>query len=144
MLQILIAGVLVLGSAAGPVVTADVRDQPGCPPDIDWHRRLAARFLTDPDYADFRAESGMTGTDPSSLRVLTDSADLSVCRRIDTLTQRGGSIGESGLGPYVFYRAGNRYIVVSRRVLPPGQYELGWSYLVVLDDSFNVVAGYLI
>lgn len=113
-----------------------------CFPDVQTHRSLVQGFLTRPAHEDRRARSGMADVDPSTLRVLSDDRDAEACRRLREMIQPGGAIGPAAW-PYVFYSVGGKYIAIAADVPPPGYLSLGFSSLVVLDSSLNVVASFL-
>lgn len=111
-----------------------------CPPGSENARNLVERFLTAPDLADRRSETGTTGLSVNQISLLTDPQDTATCQTLQA--NYGSWSGE--FRNIVFYKAGNFYFVAAPlEQSSSSEYVVaGPDFIVVLDDNFEELGTY--
>lgn len=93
---------------------------------------MVERFLTEPTLADVRQELNMGSLAPGRVRVLTDTADLAVCRTL----RDGLQLGARPVPRKAFYYyADGFYFIPAVYQLEPGDLYIGHSSLLILDRN---------
>ncbi|HEU0055563.1 MAG TPA: hypothetical protein VFQ39_20385 [Longimicrobium sp.] len=113
------------------------RAQTICPADDPRIRALPDRYLTRDNFADHRAQVGLTGVSTSQLRALTDATDAAICNRIAALV---------GTPPpnwrWAAYQVGNLYFVAFWHFQTDGGQRLGFAPLYIMDRKLKQVGGF--
>jgi hypothetical protein len=133
-------GFLIGVLSALTAASADVTAAQACPTEVPNTRVLVERFLTRAAHEPSRQETGLTGTLPSSIRLLQSETDDAVCARLNTAI--GSSSGQSGPWRWTYYTAGGRYVVAMQYVSPPGERRVGFVPIFVYDASMRLLGTY--
>lgn len=100
-------------------------------------RKPVETFLASPQVADPWAN-----VDASSLRVLTDGLDYTVCQRLTTILTNG-TRNAPPPEPWVYFTASGFYFVSSwAHAQPLSNYTTGYGHVMVFDSAFNLLGAY--
>jgi hypothetical protein len=117
-----------------------------CPGETEQARRIAVRFASSSEFARARDRYNVASASPEQVRLLTDSSDADVCRRLLTIYRQRTERGTGTLLP-TFYQAGDFYYVSLVREPKPHPARPGYAYidtrwlpLWVLDRDLRLVA----
>jgi hypothetical protein len=98
---------------------------------------MVENFLTNPDGADAREETGTSGLSTSQIEAVQNQ---SVCQTLDE------TYATSEFADYdvTYYKAGDFYFVVSILKQPddPNEVVSGLSFIDVYDENVNYIEGY--
>jgi hypothetical protein len=114
-------------------------DEPSCPVAAPGQVSYVRLFFTVEETRSFREQYGLLDISPDDIRLLTDDGDTNACRRIAEAV----ILDQTGPYPKVWhgFQAGDFYVVMVSRELPPGVfYHGGGTGLVVLNADMEVVA----
>jgi hypothetical protein len=111
-----------------------------CPAAVPHTRALVEKFLTSEAHASSRQETGTTGVSTSQIRLLTDETDAAACTRLNGIL---GASGSHGSWVWSYYAAGGRYFVAMQHVDSGDVQRIGWVPLLVYDQGFNRIGGYV-
>jgi hypothetical protein len=127
---------LVLGAAHsnGPWVGSPTR-LAVCPAENATTRSAVYRFLLSEQTASDRQQFGMTGVDTSQVRLLADSADLTVCQYFTDNVDLPTDVPRV----WAFYKAGSFYFIASDSTDPT---RMGVDPLLVLDNNLSVLGSF--
>lgn len=102
-------------------------------------RRIVNSFLTQPGYADSRADTGTAGLDTTDVRHLADPADTQECITINT--NLGWPDPQSRPESWMYFRStqGHLFLVNILPPTPPGEIWLRWTPMLVLDSSYALL-----
>jgi hypothetical protein len=105
-------------------------------------RRVVEAWLSPPHDSWGRVHSGTQNVDVSTLRVLSDETDSSICRRLTSILT-GGERSAPPPVPWVFFTAGGFYFVSDWK---PAQllsnYTTSYGHVMVFDSAFTLRGTY--
>lgn len=111
-----------------------------CPLEVPATRVLVERFLTRPAHEVSRQETGLTGADPGSIRLLLSGIDDFVCQQLNATV--GSSTGQSGQWRWSYYTVGGRLVVAMQYVNEPGIRRVGFVPIYVYDTNLRLLGAY--
>lgn len=128
------AALLLLSARVGEAQTT-------CPPDHPDSRRLLSDYFTYDEFHPNRVETGLAwlGTNPATVPVLTDAANLAVCQQLTAI------FGPSGSKPnwrWTAYKVTDRYLVAFRWVSTNGSGRLGFTPFYIFNAQFQQIGGF--
>jgi hypothetical protein len=99
--------------------------------------KIVEGFLSSPQDLDPWAN-----VDVSSLRVLADGTDYTVCQRLTTILTNGARTAPPP-EPWVYFTAGGFYFVSAwKNAQPLSNYATSYGHVMVFDSAFNLLGAY--
>lgn len=119
-----------------------------CPANNDLTYANVELFISHPDWSDNRTATGTNGLSVSQLQVLSDGQHSSVCQYFnseysDTINKTSQPDNDPTYH-VTYYKAGSFYFV-SIVLAQPSNTEyvaVGLSFIIVYDNSLNLIKGY--
>lgn len=105
-------------------------------------RQYVVSFLGGNPAAAGRLDTGTSGVDVATLRILNDRTDAAACRALNSFMNNGAST-EQASPPWVYFRAGDFYFVA--RWTPPqplSNYTIRHEGVLVFDLMFNFLGAW--
>jgi hypothetical protein len=133
-LTLLFSGSLGSGPDVSSGSLALVAEQTICPAEQRTARRRVDVFLTHADFAEDQQRLGIHGLSPAQARVLNDSTDLAMCRRL--VARFGPSDGHPNW-QWTAYEMGSVYLVSWWYVRTDGGIRIGRTPWLIVDEQVN-------
>ena len=111
-----------------------------CPAEQPDTRVLVHRLLTRAAHESSRVETGLTGVDTASVRLLVDETDAAACQRLNAFY--GSAAGSTERWHWSYFTAGGRLFIAVQYIDPPGIRRVGFVPLYVLDADAQLLHAY--
>ena len=112
-----------------------------CPSEAGHARGNVDKFLSSETLSRERVKLGLAAVSPVAVRLLADSSDSAMCRRLRATVQLGA-------GHYprtaTYFTAGGFYFVASTWVVPPGRIWIAHKALLVFDENLKFLGSYAV
>lgn len=105
-------------------------------------RQYVVSFLSGNPASAGRMDTGTSGVDVATLRILSDRTDASACRALNSF-MNGGASTEQTSPPWVYFRAGDFYFVARWTAPQPlSNYTIRHEGVMVFDLMFNLLGAW--